>query len=276
MIQQFIQNFLRFWGFGPTAADDESTPAIENPFPLYKTYTVHHPFYDIVHQIFSKKYGFQHDLSQLHELLDTPEFSADKSDILRVPELGKTDRKMPFIQDYYTYVDSDPEFAHIYREFIISTIKPLFSEPVVVYQSTPNLRICFPGSTAIGRRSTDPSPDIIGIHSDREFNHPPEEINFIVPITEMENTNSLFYEPEVDSTVPPENYLNLNLRKNEMFMAYFNQLRHFNRINCTGKTRISIDFRIIPYSKYREQMEDQKGSISYNKKMIIGEYFQII
>jgi hypothetical protein len=173
-------------------------------------------------------------------------------------------------------VDSDPEFAHIYREFIISAIKPLFSEPVVVYQSTPNLRICFPGSTAIGRRSTDPSPDIIGIHSDREFNHPPEEINFIVPITEMENTNSLFYEPEVDSTVSPENYLNLNLRKNEMFMAYFNQLRHFNRINCTGKTRISLDFRIIPYSKYKEHMDDQKGSISYNKKMIIGEYFQII
>jgi hypothetical protein len=75
------------------------------------------------------------------------------------------------------------------------------------------------------------------------------------------------------SNVTPENFLNLTIQTNRFFMCYFNQLRHYNRINVTGKTRMSLDFRIIPYTKYTEKSTE---SISSSKKMTVGEYYQII
>jgi hypothetical protein len=242
---------------------------------LYKKYKLNNNhFCDIIQQIYNEKYNFVSELESFHEILDEPLFSEEKEHILKIAELGKNDRKSIFIQDYYNFVDNDPIFIKTYKEFIVSVIKPLFpDETKLVYQTTPNLRICFPGSTAIGRRINDPSPDIIGIHSDDEFNHPNEEINFILPITAMYDTNSLYFEPMIDSKVSPNDFLQLNLNTNELFMCYFNKLLHYNRVNKTGKTRFSLDFRIIPYSKYKEHMEN---SISCQKQMIIGDYFQII
>ena len=241
---------------------------------LCKTLNIEsNPFCDIIRDIYTTKYDFHHDLSQFHNILDKPIFFEEKQTILQLSELGKNDRNSVFVKDYYHYVDSDPRFMEIYREFIISTIKPLFSEDILVYQTTPNLRISFPGSTAIGRRETDPSPDIIGIHKDSEFNHSKEEINFIVPITKMYGTNSLYIEPSINSELSPYEYLNLTLQKNELFMGNLNELKHYNRVNDTEHTRFSLDFRIIPFSKYHE---DELKSISYNKKLIIGDYFQTL
>ena len=231
------------------------------------------PFYDIIQKIYATEYDYNEDLSDFHTILDQPLFLHEKSNILQIAELGKNDRKSVFVSDYYQYVDSDPNFIELYRDFIVSTIKPLFSDEMLVYQTTPNLRISFPGSTAIGRRESDPNPDIIGIHSDREFNHSKEEINFIVPITEMFGTNSLYIEPSINSKVSPYKYWNLSLRKNELFTGNLNELRHYNRVNDTGKTRFSLDFRVIPFSKYNEHALE---SVSYNKKLVIGDYFQTI
>jgi hypothetical protein len=253
-----------------------------------KKFTISNTFYKIIRDIYSAKYNFYDDLSQFHKILDDSPFIEKKQSILQIPELGKNDRDSVFIKDFYQYVDSEPKFMEIYREFIISTIKPLFCEDILVYQTTPNLRISFPGSTAIGRRESDPNPDIIGIHKDSEFNHSSYEINFIVPITEMYGTNSLYIEPTVNSEVSPLEYLNLTLETNELFMGNLNELKHYNRINDTGKTRFSLDFRIIPYSKYVEHTMQENllesnnkddislRSVSHNKKLVVGDYFQTI
>lgn len=242
---------------------------------LYKKHGLcENPFCEIIKNIYKEKYNFSSELELFHDILDEPFFVKEKENILQIAELGKNDRKAIFITDYYNYVDNHPIFIKHYKEFIISNIKPLFpNETTLVYQTTPNLRICFPGSTAIGRRSSDPSPDVIGIHSDDEFNHTKEEINFILPITDMYETNSLYFEPSIHSDIHPQDFLELNLNTKELFICYFNKLRHYNRINNTGKTRFSLDFRVIPFSKYHEHTEN---SISYQKKMTIGDYFQII
>jgi len=240
----------------------------------YKNHQICTDLQNIVKQIYKHKYDFSGDLYNFHEILDTEHFVDKKEDILKICEIGKNDRSSIFIKDYYTFIDSDPTFFDLYKELIVTHVKPLFpQETSLVYQATPNLRICFPGSTAIGRRDTDPNPDIIGIHCDAEFNHSPEEINFIVPLTDMYDTNSIYYEHSMHSNVTPENFLNLTIQTNRFFMCYFNQLRHYNRINVTGKTRMSLDFRIIPYSKYTEKSTE---SISSSKKMTVGEYYQII
>ena len=47
-------------------------------------------------------------------------------------------------------------------------------------------------------------------------------------------------------------------------------LKHGNKINDTGNTRVSFDFRVMPLSKYKD---NNRESVSVNTKMKIGDYF---
>ena len=229
-------------------------------------------FYSLIIDIYHHIYLFKGELNNLHDILNT--FSEEtRENLLEISEIGVNDRKSAFIKDYYKAIDTDVEhkFIGCYKKFIEENIKPLFpDEKQLLYQTTPNLRFSLPNSTAIGRRSdSDPSPDIIGLHKDSDFGHAKEEINIIIPITEMFDTNSVYYETELGS----QEYENLQLKQNEFFIGYLSQLNHYNRINKTEKTRISLDFRIIPFSKYKE---GSHSSVTSHKKMVIGDYFDII
>jgi hypothetical protein len=228
-------------------------------------------FYNLVRDIYHKKYLFKGHLENLHNVLDV--FSEEeRTSLLEIPEIGVNDRKSVFVRDYYREIDADDDhkFIGCYKRFIEENIKPLFPGEKIVYQATPNLRFSFPNSTAIGRRThVDPSPDIIGLHKDADFGHSLDEINIVVPITEMFDTNSIYFETDVES----QEYENLNLKQNEFFIGYLNQLRHYNCINATEKTRISLDFRIIPFSKYKE---GSHASVTSHKKMVLGDYFDVI
>ena len=118
-----------------------------------------------------------------------------------------------FIQKYHEFVDSDPIFFKIYHNFILKHIKPLFpNEKKLVIQKTPNLRISFPYLTAIGKNKEDPE-NIIGLHCDSDFGHHFEEINFIVPITNMFCTNSIYYEPITNNNYTDEEIQNIKFIK---------------------------------------------------------------
>ena len=234
-----------------------------------------HNFYDCVYKLFNQKYNFNRPLDEMHSVLEafTPE---DKLAHLQIHEIGKNDRKSIFIEDYHTYVDGNPEFTELYKKFILNNVKPLYpGETYILFQKTPNLRISFPNTTAIGRRpETDPNEYIIGLHNDSEFGHPPEEMNFVIPVTKMYGTNSIYYEEIPNSDEEYTQYKCLELSQNEFFQCYFNQLRHYNMVNDTGCTRISIDFRIIPYSKYNANYNET--TVTSNKKLQLGEYFDLI
>jgi hypothetical protein len=94
----------------------------------------------------------------------------------------------------------------------------------------------------------------------------------------MFDTNSIYFQNGINSQEPLNKYLNLKLNTNQFFMAKFSQMKHYNRINETDQTRLSLDFRIMPYSNYlnNEKLQSQIQSISLNKKMILGEYFNLI
>jgi hypothetical protein len=67
--------------------------------------------------------------------------------------------------------------------------------------------------------------------------------------------------------------MNLRLNRNEYFQGYFNQLNHYNKINVEETTRLSLDIRVIPYSKY---VETGATSVSTNTKFVLGEYFELM
>jgi len=212
------------------------------------------------------------NMDQLHLLLNTDKINEhDKKHYLAVPTLGVNDRKCIFVNTFHKHIDADTNtntFLNKYYDFIKEYIKPLFpNEDQIVIQKTPNLRISFPNLTAIGAKLDDPE-GIIGLHKDSDFGHHKDEINFIIPITEMYDTNSIYYEPYADSLMDYDQYLNLKLNTNEMFTEKFNKLKHYNKINITNKTRISFDLRIIPYSKYMEDIEFFRGT-----KFELGKYY---
>jgi hypothetical protein len=176
-----------------------------------------------------------------------------------------------FYDEYHRFIDNDTEFNNIYYKFINEKIKSSSEEKLII-QKTPNLRISLPNLSALGKNKHElVDNDVIGLHKDADFGHHEDEINFIIPITDMFDTNSIYYEPYPYSNVSTDEYLNLKLKTDEYFIVKFNRLLHFNRINKTGFTRISLDFRIIPYEKYMKNIENFKGT-----KFELGKYYTVI
>jgi len=48
-------------------------------------------------------------------------------------------------------------------------------------------------------------------------------------------------------------------------------LLHGNKTNDTGKTRVSVDFRCLPISKYKDTGD---VSVTNKTKMTIGDYWE--
>ena len=48
---------------------------------------------------------------------------------------------------------------------------------------------------------------------------------------------------------------------------------HGNKDNLTGKSRLSIDFRIFPLKYYNEEEQADAKTITQKKRLVIGEYW---
>ena len=230
-------------------------------------------FYQLITEYFKKKYKNFKYLETIHELLDTGCLLKEDNDFYKsaIPIFGKTDRKSIFVKEFYKLFDSDYSFLLQYLNFIINEIKPLFhNENKLVIQKTPNIRFHLPNCSNIGKLDTDPSENVIGLHCDSQFNHPESECNFVIPITQMFDTNSIYYENTPNSDSEFEKYSNIKMDKNNFFMGYLNKCKHYNKINKTDLTRVSLDFRVIPYSKF---VNNNKSSLTGNNKFQLGHYY---
>ena len=170
--------------------------------------------------------------------------------------------KMYYNSPYYN------EIIEIYNKFIKDCIVPLFKDTTLMVQKEPSFRIHLPNNTALGKRSDQESDERIGLHCDSWYNHPEEEINFILTITGQEDTNSCYIETQPKSN----NFFPLKIQKGEFISFYGNKCLHYNMLNKTGKTRISLDFRVIPGSIYKDSLDE---SIHSKRKFIIGEYYTV-
>ena len=230
------------------------------------------PFPNILQEMFSLFFNYNEPLEQIHTLLDTPILTKEDKDYHKQLHEWRKDRDSIFVKRFHEYVDKYTKFQDTYHYFIYKYIKPLFpNETHLAIQKTPNIRFSLPQNAAIGFDQNDP-PEIIGLHCDRDFGHHPTEQNFIIPITKMFSTNSIFYDPEPDSSITdPLQFIPMTLQTTEFAQAYFNKIRHCNRINQTNQTRISFDIRIIPFSQYEKNMLDFKGT-----KFELGKYYVVI
>ena len=215
-----------------------------------------YPFHDLLKRIF----GTDRDLSETHMLIE----NSDSLDVFRQRDAVKT----KFHEMYYQSPHY-PEWRELYYKFLREVIFPTYPETVkeFVVQKDPSFRIDIPNNTSIGIRDGETCENgVIGLHCDREFGHPPEEINYIVPFTDMYAENSVYVEsaPNVGDFTP------LTMSYGTYYRFWGNQCRHHNRINTTGVSRLSYDFRIIPMDQYNP---DPQTPSYHNRKFVIGDYY---
>jgi len=230
------------------------------------------PFPNTLQNMFSLFFNYTEPLDQIHTLLETPILTNEDKEYHKQLHEWRKDRDSIFVKRFHEYVDKYTQFQDTYHDFICEYIKPLFpNETHLAIQKTPNIRFSLPQNAAIGFDPNDP-PEIIGLHCDRDFGHHPTEQNFIIPITTMFSTNSIFYDPEPDTSMTdPIQFIPMTLETTQFAQAYFNKIRHCNRINNTNQTRISFDIRVIPFSQYQENIDNFKET-----KFELGKYYVVI
>jgi len=149
------------------------------------------------------------------------------------------------------------EIAPIYHDFVAERIAPLFGEPVYV-QRVPTLRISLPNGTAVSH-----------FHRDSEFHHQPATVNFWLPLSPAFGTNTVWIESAPDRG----DFGPADLVPGQVLQFDAINLRHGNRCNETGRTRVSFDFRVIPRRLYRSTGQ---YTVTSNMRMEIGEYYMTL
>lgn len=145
-------------------------------------------------------------------------------------------------------------FITLYRKFMRFIQDDIFGFPVV-FQKLPSLRLHYPGFTSYGV-----------LHTDREYNHPANEINIWVPITRTTKSASMI----IESDIGVGDYKPVELDYGSL-LVFNSALTHGNEVNNEGYTRMSFDMRVIP----RDEFEDPAGTYSAtaNKEFKIGDYY---
>lgn len=181
-----------------------------------------------------------HDLATLHNGTTYPLFSREK------------DQSTIFHKRFYAI---GKEFYQLYRRFIATVIAKIVNEPLV-FQRVPTFRVHLPQNVAVGE-----------FHRDRDYFHSPQEINFWLPLTKAWDTNTVW----IESAEGKEDFRPLELGYGEFLLFDGANLKHGNKVNRTGFTRVSFDFRIIPLDRYQP---NNHHTINTNKRFVIGEYFE--
>jgi hypothetical protein len=185
------------------------------------------------------------DLEKLHE-------HSEASGTLVV---RATDQASIFHKRFYQI---GPHFFELYESFVRDFIQPLFDEGIV-YQKIPSFRVHYHNNLGVGE-----------FHRDRDYAHNLSEINFWVPVTRAYDTNTIWIESEEGK----EDFAPLSCELGEVLMFNGCHLKHGNKINQTGQTRVSFDFRVIPQSKYSE--ENAGRSINTKVEFKIGGYYKLM
>jgi len=205
-----------------------------------------HNFADVVSRWFQAN-----NLSKIHE-------NTEKYNVFD----RENDNSTQWHKIYYDKINEDAEFSFIYLKFINNYVKPLYNEKVV-FQKKPNIRVHLPHNVAVGEYHKDKD------YRDKEWCEHVKELNYYLPLTSTNEQNTIWMESEEDK----KDYKPAILNYGECLQWDGSNLSHGNKLNSSKYTRVSIDFRVIPLSRY---IESDKGSINTKTQFKLGEYYSIL
>ena len=163
----------------------------------------------------------------------------------------------PFHKNIYNKIRGS-KFIEIYHSFIAEHLKPLFSDDKVVYQAIPTFRVHYPENVGVE-----------AWHKDRDYNHNPKEVNIFMPFTAAYGTNAVWYESEEGK----QDFSPIEMDYGTVAFWDGVNLLHGNKLNTTGATRVSCDFRVMNISDYKEPEGD---SVISGTKMTLGNYYEVM
>ena len=199
----------------------------------------------------TEKYNFRKIIEDILETDNLEKIHLDQDYELFVKG---TDQSTVWHRRYYDNLD---KFLPLYNEFINEVVKPTFGEDVV-YQKIPTFRTQLVNNLGV-----------FEFHRDRDYSHNEEERNFFLPFTDAYSTNTIWVESEEDKA----DYSPMNTLYGQVVKWNGNSLMHGNKQNNTLNTRVSVDFRCIPLSKYSE--EEGAAAIYSKMKFKIGDYYEV-
>lgn len=212
------------------------------PYTIYEFNPREFNFVELIEKLFETD-----NLSTLHKIA--------KREYKSQFEIGK-DSSTEFHKKFYDkYHSGWPDMVSLYGSFIAHLSSSFFED--FLYQSFPTFRISLPGNVAVG-----------AFHNDAEFGHPEGEINYIIPLTYSYESSSVWVESEPNKG----DFQSIPMAIGDLIKFDGNKLTHGNRTNITGRSRVSMDFRILPMSMYDEN--NNSVSITRNTKFIEGEYYK--
>lgn len=214
---------------------------------------------DIIKDYEKNKYDFRKYIKECFEIehLDEIHNLGYKYDIFK--EFGE-DTQTWYHDKFYKYIKSEKgkEIYEMYNSLIKEVIMPYLGLKEALVQKFPSFRIQLPENIAVAKK-----------HNDNSLGHPYGEINFTYSITDMYDTNTIFIEKESGS----KDYLPIILNANNNICFNGNQCLHYNELNKTKKTRMSMDYRLLPLN-YLPDIES--SSVSTKTKFKDGEYYSFI
>ena len=167
---------------------------------------------------------------------------------------------------YTTIKNKDTILRQLWDGFLSEVVLRNFvNEESYIVQKLPNIRIHIPGSKAINRWHCD---------SDQDHRHPLGEINCILPLTEMYESNSVWRE----SKPKLGDFKAFELSFGDLILWNGNTCIHGNKVNKTAITRVSFDFRLLSKKNYenmlRNQGSNQITTATMKTKFLIGSYYR--
>tara|TARA_R100000231_G_C5321053_1_gene163424 strand:+ start:987 stop:1634 length:648 start_codon:yes stop_codon:yes gene_type:complete len=168
------------------------------------------------------------------------------------------DQSTSYHKEFYSLA-RESSFQDLYRSFISEVIYPLYNEPIV-YQAIPTFRVCLKNNIAVGEFHKDKH------YRDVNWAIKVKEDNYFLPLTEAFDTNTIWVESEEDKG----DFSPMVCSPGQFYKWDGCNLNHGNKINQTGKCRVSFDFRVCRKSNF---IPLDKNTINTSLKFDIGGYY---
>lgn len=202
------------------------------------------------------RFPFKREIENLFEVDDLSSLNEE------VPLFKReTDQSTRYHKLFYDWARSDT-FRTMYSDFVSSVVYSLYNSPIV-YQTIPTFRIAYGNNIAVGEFHKDK------YYRDVNWAERVKEDNFFLPFTDAFDTNTIWVESKEDLG----DYSPMNCKYGEIIQWDGSNLTHGNKMNTTGKTRVSVDFRVMKYENYEPS---ERGSINMKTKFEIGGYYTMM
>ena len=215
---------------------------------------------NIINNYNNNKYDFRECIAEC--------FNININELDEIHNLGYTynvfeefgpDTQTWYHQTFYKYLKSESgiKMKNIYNNLIKEVILPYLGLKEALVQQFPSFRIQLPDNVAVAK-----------VHTDSSLGHPYGEINFTYSITDMFDTNTIY----IEKTTGKKDFIPMEIKANNNISFNANQNLHYNKLNKTNNTRMSMDYRILPLN-YKPK--EETSSHSTNTKIIDGAYYKL-